>query len=551
MIMLYFLIILLSIGWLGVGITAVVFWRQNRAQRRQIAGLQQEAAALRREEARFQHMAASISDVIYVTAVLPDGRGQYQYLSPNIQTLCGYTVAELQADWGIWRRLVHPLDAALVDKQWQRLRAGHDSLIEYRIVRANGRVVWVRDDARVEQQADGLTIYGVFRDVTTRKDMEQILRRTKQRYQDLFANAPVMYALTQDVNGKPVIVECNDVFSQTLAYGRSELIGKNLLDFYTPQSRQKVEDEGGYQAALAGRYVNQERQFLTRDGRVVDVLLHARPGLNDDGSVIGTQVIYIDISDRKRAEEQLQVYMAELVRSNAELESFALVASHDLKEPLRKITAFGERLQTRAGDQLDERSLDYLERMQSAARRMQKLIDDLLAYATLSTRERPFAVVNMNEVVQEVLSDLEARLNEVNGQVQVGDLPALYADRTQMRQLMQNLISNALKFHRPDVPPQVQIEATPRPEAAVPAAEILVIDNGIGFAPEYAERIFDAFQRLNQRHEYTGSGIGLAVCRKIMERHQGKITAVSRPGEGATFILTFPLLPRREEEHNP
>jgi signal transduction histidine kinase len=260
-----------------------------------------------------------------------------------------------------------------------------------------------------------------------------------------------------------------------------------------------------------------------------------------------------EIDERRRAEERVQLFAEELQRSNRELEQFASVASHDLQEPLRKIQAFGDRLSERFRKELGEQGQDYIDRMLASAKRMRTLIDDLLEYSRVSTKAQPFAVLDLNGVVADVVSDLEARLQQSGGRVEVGSLPIVRGSPLQMRQLFQNLISNALKFHRPDVPPVVRISADIMPAEAEAngvtglQGRIIVADNGIGFEPQYGERIFDLFQRLHGRDEYEGTGIGLAICRKIVERHNGQITAESSPGEGARFLVTLPIEPPAEE----
>lgn len=252
---------------------------------------------------------------------------------------------------------------------------------------------------------------------------------------------------------------------------------------------------------------------------------------------------------RKQTEQTLKLFNAKLEQSNRELQDFASVASHDLQEPLRKIQAFGDLLTKEYGQFLPETGQQYLQRMQNAAARMQTLINDLLAFSRVTTKAQPFVPVDLNQVAREVLSDLEVHLQSVQGQVTVSDLPTIEADPLQMRQLLQNLISNALKFHQPDLPPLIQIRAEmktqPLPESGTkdsPApCQLLVEDNGIGFEEKYLDRIFTVFQRLHYRNEYEGTGVGLAICRKIAERHGGSITARSSPGHGSTFMVILPV----------
>ena len=245
----------------------------------------------------------------------------------------------------------------------------------------------------------------------------------------------------------------------------------------------------------------------------------------------------------------------ELATSNAELQQFASIASHDLQEPLRKIQAFGNRLKATCDEALSDRGRDYLERMQNAAGRMQTLIEDLLTFSRITTKALPFVSVNLASVTQEVLMDLELQLARTNGSVEVGELPTIEAEPVQMRQLLQNLISNALKFHPEGEPPVVKLysqllteEQQPVEDTAIAhLCQIIVQDNGIGFDEKYLDRIFNVFQRLHSRSEYEGTGMGLAIVKKIAGRHGGSITAHSTRGQGSRFIVTLPTKQPRGE----
>ncbi len=253
--------------------------------------------------------------------------------------------------------------------------------------------------------------------------------------------------------------------------------------------------------------------------------------------------------------EQETQQRLELARSNSELQQFASIASHDLQEPLRKIQTFSNRLKDKYAQELTEQGRDYLERMQNAAERMQTLIDDLLLLSRVTTKAQPFVQVNLNQITQEVLSDLEVRIQQCGECVTVSELPTIDADPVQMRQLLQNLISNALKFHRNGEPQIIKVysqnlESTELPTGGSPTLEwfqLIVEDNGIGFDEKYLDRIFNVFQRFHTRSEYEGTGMGLAICRKIAERHGGSITGKSTLGRGSKFIVTLPKKQRKGE----
>ena len=309
-----------------------------------------------------------------------------------------------------------------------------------------------------------------------------------------------------------------------------------------------------------------EYRFRGGDGVYRWFLARANPIRNEKGQVVRWLGTCTDIDDSKQQAEKLEELVdtrtVALRRSNEELEKFAYIASHDLQEPLRKIQAFGDRLNTRYKAGLGEQGQDYIARMLDSAGRMRRLIDDLLSFSRVTSKVQPLAPVNLNAVVRDVLSDLEIRVAQSGGRVDVGPLPTLPADSVQMRQLFQNLVSNALKFQRPGVPPVVTVKAEPLREfppdppsngtKSTPhrtGFRITVADNGIGFEAQYADRIFELFQRLHGRHQYEGTGLGLAICKKIAERHGGGISAKGYPGEGSTFIIDLPTSQEAETHH--
>ncbi len=258
-----------------------------------------------------------------------------------------------------------------------------------------------------------------------------------------------------------------------------------------------------------------------------------------------------EIAERERAEAEIQDYARKLEESNKELNAFAHTASHDLQEPLRKINAYGELLAEEYGNVVDEEGKKYIQSMQRAATRMQSLITALLSYSRITTKGEPFVPVDLNTVMQETVDDLQVRLKETEGKVECKNLPTIDGDPVQMRQLFTNIVGNSLKYKKDDLSPLVKVSARiKKPGQNQPGQKqciLTVEDNGIGFDQKYSEKIFTIFQRLHGRNEYEGTGIGLALCSKIVKRHGGTISADAIPGEGATFTIKLPLKQIRED----
>ncbi|CAN5598998.1 CHASE3 domain-containing protein [soil metagenome] len=247
-----------------------------------------------------------------------------------------------------------------------------------------------------------------------------------------------------------------------------------------------------------------------------------------------------EVATRTAAEERLRNFAAELGRSNRELEDFAFIASHDLQEPLRKIQAFGERLDRRYGDTIPEEGRDDLRRVQAASLRMRSLVNDLLSYARVARQGPNYGAVDLSGTIRETADELSRNLSEVDARVEVQELPTISADRALVKQVFHNLFSNAFKFRQEGVAPEIRIWLVEHTNEVVTVG---FSDNGIGFDQKYADRIFGPFERLHPPGRYEGTGIGLAVCRRILERHGGHISVKSAPNEGATFYVTFPLSP--------
>lgn len=418
----------------------------------------------------------------------------------------------------------------------------------------------------------GLTVLVVLRQIAAVNENLRLLEEQTARKSELHFHTLIKDS--SDITGifQPdgVIKFISPSVKHILGYSEKAATGQNSLDFVHPEDAHILR-ESYLQAAEDHEYVfRNEYRYKHCDGswRILEGI--GKAFHDQDGNFLGILHNSRDITERKIAENQLRSFASKLERSNRELQDFAYVASHDLQEPLRKVQAFGDRLNRKYSDSLGEEGNDYVRRMRDASGRMQILINDLLTFSRITTKAKPFQKTDLNRVVSEVVSDLEIRIEKTNGKVDVGILPEIDADPVQMRQLLQNLIGNALKFHKPGDAPLIEVFMQKingkGKESLLNADEIhstisdvekkniendffqlVVKDNGIGFDEKYLDRIFTVFQRLHGRSEYEGSGIGLAVCRKIVERHNGQITAQSEPGKGSAFIITLPLIQTEKE----
>jgi two-component system sensor kinase FixL len=437
------------------------------------------------------------------------------------------------------------VDLKAFRKFHDRIMSGEDIVSEAKILRKDGKKVITEFNNRRIFISGRPCMHTVARDVTERNQMEDALRQSEEQYRDLYENAnDIIYTLDLDGN----FTSANKAAERLFGYSREELMKMSRKDIVAPDHLHI--GPGMVERRLAGEEIpNYCGDIIARDGRRLTIETSVRL-LYRDGMPVGIQGIARDITERKLAEEQLKQFAEKLEKSNRELEGFAYIASHDLQEPLRKIQAFGDRLKAKCGHTLNREAFDYLDRMQGAAKRMQTLVIDLLKLSRVTTRALPFVRVDLAQIVKEVVSDLELQIEQTGGTVKTGYLPTIEADPTQMRQLFQNLIGNALKFHRPGDSPIVRVEddllcerdkRTGRDKEPTDFCRIIIEDNGIGFDEKYIDRIFAPFQRLHGRSEYDGTGIGLTVCQKIAQRHNGTIFAESAPGDGARFVISLPM----------
>jgi len=360
------------------------------------------------------------------------------------------------------------------------------------------------------------------------------LLRSEERYHKMVEEVEDYAILLLDRDGR--IMNWNKGAEKIKGYKESEIIGCNFRIFYRPEDQQRqLPQKLIEQARSTGKAIHEgwrvRKDGTTFWGSVVLTALH-----DDSNNVIGFSKVTRDLTERKVAEDKIKQYAKELEAQNRDLQQFAYAAAHDMKEPLRKVQFYTSSLLESIGVTLPQKEKSYLERTVDAAHRMQGLIEDLLTYTRISGAVPPFENVPLNIILTEVLSTYQETITELNVQIEIGDLPVVPGITFQLRQLLDNLIGNALKYYDKNKTPHIIIRSIPDNGKH----KITVQDNGIGFEPKNCKKIFEMFERLHGRESYPGTGIGLALCQRIVHNHQGSITATAQVGEGATFTITLP-----------
>jgi len=447
--------------------------------------------------------------------------------------ILGYPEAELLQLTG--RQISHPDDLDIINEQRPRLYAGEiDSVrVEKRYLRKDGSVVWVRFTMTVERDAEGRPLYeiGVYDDITAQLDAQVRLRDSEARFRQTFELAAS--GICHVIDGR--FARVNRSMCEILGYSEKQLLGKTVKELSHPDDRDVTDAERARIRKGEIESARFEKRYIRADGRVVWCKV-AIALVRDVFGVPQYEVaIFDDITDRKQAERALREAHEELKRSNAELEQFAYVASHDLQEPLRMVASYTQLLARRYDARLEGDAREFMAYIVDGASRMKQLIEDLLAYSRVGTKGADFQPVSADAALRRALFNLRAAIEEAGAVVTHDPMPTLPADEVQLGQLLQNLIGNALKFRSSSVP-RIHIGVKDLGHEW----QFEVRDNGIGIEPQYYERIFMVFQRLHDKGEYPGTGIGLAICKKVVERHGGRIWVESRPGHGSSFYFTLP-----------
>ena len=508
----------------------------KKARAREEVGASPLEAALRESEERFRRtfeLAASGFAHIGLDR-------RFLRVNRRLCEILGYSEAELLRLTG--RQISHPDDLDVINVERPRLYAGEiDSVrLEKRYLRKDRSTVWVNFTMVVERGADGKPLYeiAVYDDITSRKEAEAALRESEERFRAVVdsANEGIL-VYDRSLN----IIAGNQAAERILGLPLARIIGAagftSLLPCVHADGSPVEEKDRPTRLTLrsgkglTGHVVGIERADGSLTWLSVNTAFLRRP---PEAGWYGIVSTVGDITAQRNAEVALRRSHEELKRSNAELEQFAYVASHDLQEPLRMMSSYTQLVQRRYAGKLDKDAHDFMNYVVEGAVRMKQLIEDLLAYSRLGTRPREYRPVEAESALGRAVTNLKGAIDEAGAAITWDPLPTVVADETQLAQLFQNLVGNALKFRSASVP-RIHISFSEK-EAEW---EFAVADNGIGIEPQYYERIFMVFQRLHNKAEYPGTGIGLAICRKVVERHGGRIWVESRPGEGSTFYFSL------------
>lgn len=499
---------------------------------------------LRASEEQYRLLAENTVDVVWVM----DARSQkLRYLSPSMEKFLGYPVAEmLEKDPTLY---MTPASGALFREYVSKAaKAAVSGIIldikplELILIRKDGSNIWVETTLNVNMGQDGLpvSVQGLSRNISERKRTEKIMRESEERYRLLADNMNDLVTVW-DVNSLRFLYASPSAVKFT-GYSVEELLNMTvdqmIPEEYVTQVKEIVAST--IKNKKAGNSYSStffETPVIRKDGSVTWNEATFSWIYDDTGAIIAGQTVNRDITERKKAEEELALRTADLARSNAELEHFAYIASHDLQEPLRMVASFTELLARRYKGKLDSDADEFIAFAVDGANRMKQLINDLLAYSRVGTRVKPFAAVDCRAVLKHVLTNLSELIKNRQVTVTVATLPTIMGDEVQLTQLFQNIIANAVKFSG-EQPPVIKVSACRQDREWI----FSVSDNGIGINQQHFATIFEIFQRVHSKKNYPGTGLGLAICKKIVERHGGRIWVTSELGCGSTFSFTLPRL---------
>jgi PAS domain S-box-containing protein len=492
--------------------------------------------ALRRQSDQMREQAALL-DLVKDGILVRDLYGTIVYWSAGAEDLFGYP--RVQALGAVSHQLLRPTyPRPLAEIEQQVIESGSWEG-EVRLTTRSGLTITVESRWTLTRTDSGVPqgFLEINRDLTARQRTEASLRDSELRFRAVAETANAGIALA---DGHGILQYWNPAAERIFGRTAAEMVGQSVLSI-VPERHRAAHDAGMKhflatgEASIIGRSV--EYAGLRKDGTEFPLEMSLSSWQTSGGPFFSA--ILRDITQRKRTEQALEAKADELSRSNQELEQFAYIASHDLQEPLRMVSNYTELIAKRYKDRLDADGHEFIEFAVDGAKRMQALIRDLLQYARVGTRGKEFRATAGDAIVHDAVANLASAIEESRAEIRTDPLPTLVCDASQLGQVFQNLIGNAIKFQRPGVPPVVSVSARRDGDATT----IAVADNGIGIDSKHFERIFQMFQRLHLRDEYEGTGIGLALCRKIVQRHGGRIRLESTPGRGTTFFVTLPDTP--------
>jgi PAS domain S-box-containing protein len=491
---------------------------------------QRDIASVIEEGERFRRL---VEDANVVGWELDLKTWLFTYVSPKVADMFGYPV-EAWYQPNFWASHIHPDDRDFaVNYCVAATGRGEDHDFEYRFLTAEGRAIWLRDIVTVHKDENGSRwLRGFMVDVTEKRNMITALKESEERYRTLLDMAPVGVLVQR--NG--TFLFANPTAARLLGATRPEdVINKPVLDIVHPDSRKLVTERIERINGAGDKVPFIEEKLIGLDGKVIDVEAAGGPITYDCEACVLT--VLHDITGRKKAEIESQEKSQRLKDMNRELEEFAFIASHDLREPMRMISAYVALIERRLEGKFDEETRQFMDMAVEGAKRLDRSILDLLDYSRIGQFDTPPILVPIREAIDAAITNLTLAAKESLAHIYISpELPSLAVERVEMVSLFQNLIGNALKYRHPSRTPDIAVMAQPIDKAW----EFAVIDNGIGIASEYHERIFRIFQRLSPKGSQEGTGIGLAMCRKIVERHGGRIWVESKEGEGSVFLFTFP-----------
>ncbi|MEG4502749.1 PAS domain S-box protein [Microcoleus sp. F6_B4] len=461
-----------------------------------------------------------------------DIEGRYVNVNRAYAHRCGYEPEEML---GLqWQLTVHPGDIEMMLSAYQEMVISGKVEVEARGVRKNGSFFYKQLTMVKAWDAQGIFNghHCFMKDITERKLTERALQESEFKYRQIVELAEEGIWV---IDSNSLTTYVNHAMARMLGYTELEMFGRSLFDFMDEQEKQQAIDN--VERRKQGINEQHEFKFKSKDGKDIWTDMSTSPVMDSQGNLLSCCALVYNITDRKQAEQQMLQLTEDLKRSNEELEQFAYVASHDLQEPLRAVTSYTQLLAQRYQGNLDDRADKYINYIVDGATRMQQLINDLLAYSRLGTRGQEFEEADCNAVVKQTMCNLQIAIAERKAAITCDAMPTVMADEFQLVQLFQNLIANSIKFCRQDIP-LIHIAACRQESEWL----FSVRDNGIGIDPQYADRIFIIFARLHSRRQYSGTGIGLAMCKRIVERHGGRIWVESQEGKGATFYFTIPII---------